>query len=128
MQIRYLITKYDIQKLIRLQTALPPPYPHVSSIYALRLVLKKNFKPDTRQKSEYQSHPLTSFQARQKWTNKGREILLWKENWYPPCVKTVKKGDVKCLLIAMGHVNNQEIKAYHDPMCRFDEDAIYWRW
>ncbi|XP_072017397.1 uncharacterized protein [Amphiura filiformis] len=40
------------------------------------------------------------------------------------CVKLAKKRDVKGLLIAMGQENNEEIKAFYDPICRTDEDAM----
>lgn len=40
------------------------------------------------------------------------------------CVKNAKKRDVKRLLIAMGQENNQEIKAFYNPICQIDEEAM----
>ena len=76
MQIRYLITIYDAQKLIRLQNY-PTPLPtlQLSSIYALRFLRKwftqGNGTPDAGRwtpdrKVSTKSYPETSFQARQK--------------------------------------------------------------
>ena len=71
MQIRYLITIYDAQKnLFRSQTALPPPYPQVSLIYALWFLRQCLHKEAGQQmpdrKVSTKSHPEISFQARQK--------------------------------------------------------------